>query len=183
MAEKSLITPEDLRKLVHYDPETGELQWRERSLEWFKSRRSCKVWNKRYSWKPCFNVPGSDGYGHGRVMGNNLLGHRVAWAVHFGKWPDGQIDHINGDRIDNRLCNLRVVEPGANSRNRKRTVLNTSGVAGVHFNKKQQVWIATINHNGRPVHLGCFKHFPDAVSVRKEAEVKYDYHPNHGRAA
>jgi len=181
MADKSLIAPEDLRKLIRYDSETGEMFWRERSREWFATNRSHVVWNTRYAGNRCFHKPDNRGYAGGKVVGHNLLGHRIAWALHHGKWPAAEIDHLNGDRMDNRIANLRAVNFGENCKNQKRSLRNTSGVTGVHFNRNLQVWIASIKHCGRAVHLGCFKNFADAVSARKAAEVTYGYHPNHGR--
>ena len=99
-----------------------------------------------------------------------------------GSYPPDQIDHINGDRADNRWTNLRHANNTENSRNTKIACNNSSGVTGVCFNKREQKWRAAIGNNGKVISLGDFDNFDDAVRARKEAEKLYNYHPNHGRS-
>jgi hypothetical protein len=183
MAKKPVLTPAELRKLVSYDAETGVFRWRPRAELWFESRRSFKVWNKSYAGEQCFHTPDTSGYATAVILGRLVSGHRIAWAIHYGEWPADQIDHINGDKLDNRIRNLRVVTALENSRNSKRPVNNTSGVVGVRYSKRLDRWLAAIGSGPTRQHLGCFTSFEDAVNVRKEAERKLGYHPNHGRAA
>lgn len=83
------------------------------------------------------------------------------------------IDHINTDaHYDNRKCNLRIVSRSENNRNKKIQKNNTSGVSGVHYNKTKDVWRATININKKHYQYD-FKSFEEAVSKRKEMELKY----------
>ena len=58
------------------------------------------------------------GYGRVKINGKSVLAHRLAWALHYGEWPDGAIDHINGIKTDNRLCNLRLATRAQNQQNR-----------------------------------------------------------------
>tara|TARA_R110001606_G_scaffold190822_1_gene338772 strand:+ start:384 stop:701 length:318 start_codon:yes stop_codon:yes gene_type:complete len=103
--------------------------------------------------------------------------------MHVGDWPADQIDHISGDRSDNRIENLREATQTENSRNMKTLANNMSGVMGVSWDKRERHWIATISDDNSSVRLGRFKSFEDAVAARKAAEVEYGYHPNHGRPA
>jgi len=101
--------------------------------------------------------------------------------IHSGKLIDGQIDHINGDRCDNRLLNLRVVSPQVNAMNRSNRSDNTSGCLGVCWHPSTQKWRARIKVMGKQKSLGLFAEKIDAICARKDAEKKYGFHRNHGR--
>jgi len=106
--------------------------------------------------------------------------HRLAWFYVHGVWPD-QIDHINHVRTDNRLVNLRSASEKENSTNIGRSKANTSGVTGVKWHKRDELWEAAINFNSKRINLGRFTDFNEAVKVRKQAEIMYGFHPNHGK--
>ena len=91
------------------------------------------------------------------------------------------IDHINGDPFDNRIDNLRLVTQRENSMNRRLSCNNKSGVIGVHYYSSRKQWQAQITSEGKKINLGRFDNFDDAVKVRKDAEIKYGFHENHGR--
>lgn len=107
--------------------------------------------------------------------------HRLAWFYVHGEWPNGEIDHINGVRDDNRLANLRVVTRTENLRNRGMSSHNTSGITGVSWNKERQQWVARINVNKRALHLGWYLSFNEAVKARQEAEERYGFTIRKGR--
>lgn len=109
--------------------------------------------------------------------------HHVAWAIVHGEFPPPgkQIDHINGVRDDNRIVNLRLVDQQGNSRNSAISSLNTSGVTGVLWLKREKLWRAEIKISGKRLELGYFRNKSDAVKARKEAEQYYGFHKNHGR--
>lgn len=186
MADKPLPTPHELRQLLTYNPETGDLIWRARTPEMFlrgTPEAACKMWNKKFSGKPAFTYVGLDGYLHGTIKPWRLPAHRVAWAIFHDAWPMGQIDHINGVRTDNRLANLRDVTVTENNRNCALRKTNRSGVTGVHFNRFCGKWTAQIRIDGKARHLGLFDSLQDAASARKSAEALIGFHPNHGRPA
>lgn len=172
-----------LRQLIRYEPETGRLFWLPRPREMFGSDRSWKIWNTRFSGKEALAVGKGNGYCYGAILSRNYLAHRVAWALATGAWPEEQIDHINGDRSDNRLENIRAVSNAENGKNTSIRVDNTSGVVGVSWSDRRSKWVAYINADSRRLPLGRFDSFEDAVAARKAAEVRYSFHPNHGRAA
>jgi hypothetical protein len=177
--ERSLpmsISVEQLKDLLNYDPETGHLFWRERPV----SSQADKTFNKRFAGVRAYEER-HKGYGRIKLLGKKYKAHRVAWAIHHGEWPELQIDHINGVRTDNRLENLRQATNRQNAMNRERPANNMSGVMGVTWDKIARKWISAICVNGKNTYLGCFDLFADAVSVRKDAETEYGFHPNHGR--
>jgi len=187
MTAKDLPTPATLRKLLSYDPGTGLMVWKRRSPEMFTdgsrytAEQVCTRWNTRFDGKPAFETATSLGYFGGRVFGKIYFAHRVAYAIHHGAWPHGQVDHISGVKTDNRIANLRDVSHSENLRNAAISSNNTSGACGVSWNVATSKWRAQIRRNREQKHLGTFDNFDDAVAARAAAEVKYGYHPNHGR--
>lgn len=180
MAEKTLLDPALLRQLLRYEPDTGLLFWHRRPVEMFPDKRAWKIWNTRYAGKEAF-TSGKDGYRNGRIFNRPFRAHRVIWAIFYGENPAMEIDHINGDRSDNRIDNLRHIAGAENQRNKSINKNNTSGFLGVCWDISRRKWSARIWADGGEVALGRFKAFDDAVAAREAAIVKYGYHPNHGR--
>lgn len=157
-----------LRQLLHYDPETGVVTWLKSTTNSVKAGR------------PVGNI-NAGGYIELRVAGHRTYAHRIAWALAHGTWPN-QIDHINGDRSDNRLCNLRHADFYTNARNRRRSQsVNKSGFKGVCFDKSRNKWIAQIEANHIKYHLGRFDTPEKAHEAYKEAAAKlHGIFANHG---
>lgn len=183
MPRKPLPTPEELRQLLRYEPETGRLYWLPRPSEMFKTERDTNAWNTRYAGREAFLSPHSDGYRQGRIHERKYLAHRVAYAIHHGEWPPEDIDHINGVCDDNRIENLRAVSRTVNNRNRNMQTNNKSGVNGVNWHKTAKKWMARIYLGGMQKSLGYFDSLDDAVAARKAAEVGHGYTERHGTAA
>jgi hypothetical protein len=184
MAKRPLPSIEALRQLLRYEPDSGLLIWGTALPSHFKfgtycQERVCRAWNAANSGKPALQYSSSDHYKHGSFLGTKVYAHRAILAMHLGRWPD-QVDHINGDKHDNRLCNLREVSARQNSMNTKIRRLSGSGVHGVCFRKQRGKWRARIKHLGKEVCLGHFDLVEDAIAARKQAEVLFGYHPNHG---
>ena len=114
------------------------------------------------------------------IGGTNYLCHRMIWLHQFGYEPKS-IDHINHDRSDNRLSNLREVSQQENLRNQTLSASNTSGVTGVSWNKALSNWRARIVVDYVTINLGSFVEFHEAVNARKNAEILYNFHENHGK--
>lgn len=186
MADKPLPTPEQLRQLLDYDPETGAMTWRARRPDTFPEGKmtrehNASAWNAQHAGKAAFLTKSGNGYLQGFVFNRKLFAHRVAWAMHYGKWPKQQIDHINGNGLDNRITNLRDVDNAENRKNQKRNSANTSGVMGVGPRPNGRRWRAEIKIGGKRLQLGTFDTFEEAVAARKSAEARLGFHPNHGR--
>lgn len=184
---KSLPPPKTLRKLLRYEPKTGLLFWCWRDVEMFSdgihtAGRSAAQWNAKHARMRAFTADNCGGYKHGKIFGRGHLAHRVIWAMQTGKWPDDQIDHINGIRHDNRLVNLRVVSNAENCRNQRLRCDNNSGAAGVNWNEPTGKWRARIHVAGKSIHLGLFIRRVDAITARASAEIVYGFHENHGSA-
>jgi len=185
MATKVLPTPEVLRQLLRYEPETGNLFWRDRGPEWFAdgceyAGRACKGWNTYHAGKAALTAISRKGYRHGRILYRAYMAHRVAWCIVHGVWPD-QIDHISGIKDDNRIENLRNVSNAENLKNQKIRSTNTSGFIGICWSKGRGKWQAQISVDSCQLHLGFFAHIADAVASRDAAEIEHGYHANHGR--
>lgn len=104
MATANFISLEELRRLVAYDPQTGHFQKRH--------------YDKRAKRKGAMGSKKSNGYLEASLKGRKYLLHRLAWFYVYGVWPSEVIDHINGEKSDNRICNLRDVTHTKNMQNR-----------------------------------------------------------------
>lgn len=116
------------------------------------------------------------GYRKVYLDGGVYYTHRLIWKLLYGEDP-AEIDHINGNRSDNRITNLRSVCHLENMRNTKKMSNNSSGVMGIYWLKDRSKWRASIGRES----LGDFDKLEDAAAARKQAEKEYGYHPNHGR--
>jgi hypothetical protein len=137
-----MVSPERLKELLHYDPETGVF-----------TRRIPRGAAKKG------RVAGSERYGRPRAMidGRQYLLHRLAWLYVHGSLPIDQIDHINGDTTDNRIANLREATPSQNTQNQRAAHSdNMSGFLGVSWEKDRGKWLARIFIDGEQKYLGRF---------------------------
>ena len=178
------MNPEWLRSILIYNPTTGDLVWKLRNADSFPGKPSYRSavagrWNKHRAGMVAGHI-GKTGYRVLCIEKRTCQAHRIAWAVHFGVWPTHQIDHINHDRSDNRLSNLREVTASENSRNRSLPRNNKSGLIGVHFHKPSGLWHARIFHGGQRHHLGAFDSPESAGLARRAESERLGYHPNHG---
>lgn len=123
----------------------------------------------------------SKGYYLGTFGGVTLFEHQIAWLLIHGEWCEGEIDHEDGNRLNNGPTNLRSVTGTENQRNKKLQTNNTSGAPGVSFDRRKGKWIARIGAGSNRLYLGQFDSFDSALFARKEAERELGYHENHGR--
>jgi hypothetical protein len=107
------------------------------------------------------------------------LAHRVVFKMVYG-YESTEVDHKDGDRLNNRPDNLMPADKGKNGRNQKLRCTNTSGVCGVNWNAQKRRWVAAIWGGGKRLRLGDFYSLEEATRVRKEAEKKHGYSPRHG---
>lgn len=181
-AKDGPVDPAVVRSLLRYYPDVGVLTWIPRPVEMFPNLRSARAWNARYADRRALDTDDGRGYRMGRLFRKSVYAHRAAWVVFYGEWPVGQIDHINGNKADNRIHNLRDVSGKQNSRNLPLRARNSSGVTGVCWVKRYGKYVAYISGPSGRVHLGYFANLDDASSARRAAEADNNYHENHGRA-
>jgi hypothetical protein len=112
------------------------------------------------------------GYRHITWMGKVQKAHRLIFMLHHGYMPQ-EVDHINGDRADNRIENLRAANRSENQCNRNLLANNTSGYSGVSWHKKSQAWVVRLMKNGKSYAIGYFKDLELAGLVSKEARSLY----------
>ena len=155
---KADLTAARLRELLHYDPDTGLFTWLTRSPAYFSSEMYAKTWNTKYAGKIAKGV--SNGYNSIRVIDYVYWAHRLAWLYTNGHWPTGEIDHINGIRLDNRLVNLRDVSRSTNQQNLKTRVGPNKtlplGVCKIHRDNLRRPYKAALTISGVTKHLGYF---------------------------
>jgi hypothetical protein len=118
-------------------------------------------------------VKNDEGYIIVTVMGARLRAHRVAWVWMTGRWPELDIDHINGDRSDNRFLNLRQATRSQNLQNAGLRLSNKTGHKGVHFCHERQKYVAQIKINKWPKVLGRFQTLEAAIEARQAAEKEF----------
>lgn len=155
MAER--MTVEQMRDLVSYDRATGKLIWKVR-LPYSRAQAGSVV-----------GTVSMHGYREFRAYNKMYKAHRVAWALENGVWPENDIDHINGDRTDNRIENLRPATRQQNTRNRKISARNKSGFKGVSWNAHSKKWMAFFSLDGKRKFLGRFDVPEDAHAVYRDA--------------
>jgi hypothetical protein len=151
------ITKELVLDRLDYNPESGLITWK-------------KVVRKQST---VGRVTGSldvSGYVQVNIGGGHVMkGHRIAWLFAYGDWPDGHIDHINGDRADNRIANLRVVTNAINCQNKRKPLpSNKSGYLGVSWSKNVKKWLASCMLNRKQYRAGYF----DDPEVAHQAYLK-----------
>ncbi len=169
-------TQDVLNSLLRYEPESGKLYWKERPHSMFPNVRASKVWNSRYAGTEAFTSYDAYGYRQGNIYNRRNKAHRVIMKMVHGEF-EGDVDHINGVRDDNRLENLRIVSRMDNLRNSTIRADNTSGCVGIDFRNATGKWRARIGSD----HVGVFPSYEEAVAARKLAERSLGYHINHGK--
>lgn len=162
MDDRELLELAELRETLSYDQESGEFCWLKTNS------------NVSMAGSIAGRSMNSDGYRQIVIAGRFYKAHRLAWFYVHGKWPD-QIDHINGDRTDNRLCNLRNVTSQQNTQNQRKPHRNNKlGLLGVVMRPNGR-YQAEIRVDGRKRYLGTF----DTPNEAGEAylRAKRDFHP------
>lgn len=147
-----------IRELLTYDPADGLFRWRE------------SVGSRARAG----DVAGStDATGYVQIVldGVKYFAHRLVWLHQFGDWPSDQIDHVNGLRSDNRLCNLRNATRSQNLANQGPRKDNSSGFKGVSFSARKAKWRAYIRQGGKQCHLGYFHSSDEAHVAYSRAAV------------
>lgn len=158
-----MITQEELKEYLHYNKETGVM---------FRNTDTPKL-------NPLFPLGSvaTNKYLLINFKGKRYRAHRLAWLYVYGAFPCGQIDHINGNRIDNKISNLRDVSRGENSKNKKIYKSNSSGVSGISWDKRSRKWSVNIKNKS----IGSYSCKLDAVATVIRCRKELNFHANHGR--
>lgn len=160
-----------LKEHLHYEPDTGV----------FTRKRAPQ---KMHIGSVAGWVDAKNGHRKVRINRTTYYAHRLAFLYMTGAMPNGFVDHQNGIRDDNRWTNLAVCADFyiSNARNQQTPKHNTSGCMGVKWKKGHCRWEVYIGGKDR-TYIGSSKDWFEAVCMRKSAENRFGYHPNHGRAA
>ena len=159
----------DLRALLSYDADTGEIRWL------VKRTQNAKA-----------NVGdlagGIDDHGYVRITvdGRKIRAHRLVYWL-MGQEPPHEVDHINGNRSDNRWVNLRRADHLMNAKNAAKRRDGNTPATGVGFMKACQKWRVRLNHRGKSIFIGLFDDLDQAMAARLNANRQYGFHENHGR--
>lgn len=153
--DQEKLTQEAVQRMFDY--KEGKLFWKVRPCN--KAKIGCEA-----------GMNGNNGYRMIVINGVKYLTHRLIYLYHCGYFPEKWIDHINRNRMDNRIENLREVSPTCNLRNAGNRKDNKSGIKGVSFIKNRNLWLACIQVSGKTIHLGCPECFLEAVCLRLAGE-------------
>jgi hypothetical protein len=163
-----ILSQAQLKELLHYDPITGVFTWKQ-----CRGRQSAG------------SVAGALCHGYIRIHldGKNYAAHRLAWLWVHGCWPENEIDHIDRNRANNSIQNLREATRGQNAQNMTLKAAASSRFRGVHFSASRAKWVAQIRINGRAKHLGIFENEIDAAAAAEAARVKHYTHSPFNQAS
>lgn len=146
----------EIKRILDYDADTGIFTYRERVA-------------RRIQVGDAAGSVNSEGYRHIRIFGRNCKAHRLAWFYMHGEWPAGIIDHINGQRDDNRIANLRAATRSQNLANSKPNRGDKAAPKGVRFIARNGKWSARIQKDGHSTFLGYFKTQEEAAEAYARA--------------
>jgi hypothetical protein len=153
-----LLTTERLRELIDYDPATGLFRWRVRRV------------GVRFDKSPGRSA--ENGYTQITVAGETHLAHRLAWLYMTGKWPKEQVDHIDGNRANNAIANLRECSARQNHWNKRTLSNNKSGLKGAWYNKHDKCWQSAIVVDGVWKRIGRFRTAEEAHAAYCKAAAE-----------
>lgn len=162
-----MITQAELKSVMRYCHKTGVFIWRKNP-----GKNNLKG-------KQAGSVSGK--YANLRISGKSYKAHRLAWLYVYGNMPKGQIDHIDHNSLNNRIDNLRDVSASDNAKNRRITKTNRTKIHGVFWRERLDRFEVSIKIDQKIIYLGVFSHIFDAACARKSAELKFNFHPNHGK--
>lgn len=162
------LTQDYLKSILHYDPDTGVFTWLK------KLSNNTKV----------MGVAGTiaqDGYVKIRINSQGYPAHRLAWFYFYGTFPQEQLDHINLNRSDNAIKNLRIASHSDNQRNKKISKSNKSGYKNVSWCARAKKWKVGLKVNGKSIHFGYFSDVNDAnIAATNARNLMHGEFSNHG---
>lgn len=174
-----------LRECFSYDPATGHMVWLKRPESHFPTLKGVNIFNAQQAGKKagCANA-GRFGHSYLKVRVNKRLHlcHRLAWVWMNGDIPNlMEVDHIDGNTLNNSIANLRLVTSGGNSKNMRRQKGVKAPHPGVYWYDRLNGYMVQITSDGKVIHLGVHRSLDSAIAARKQAEKDLGFHKNHGR--
>lgn len=167
-----MLTFERANELLRYEPSSGKLFWKKKTAQRIKVGDEAGTLCKNSGYRMVF------------INRKGYLVHRIAILLATGACdPSKEVDHIDHDRVNNRLNNLRIVDHVNNMRNLSLRETNKTGVIGVslkYTRTGELRYSANIMVNRKSINLGIFDTIEEAAAAREEANIKYGFHPNHG---
>jgi len=161
MSRKAKPIPPEIVDYLDYNPETGVFTWKIATTNTVKVGQEAGTLTKK-------------GYRHIKFKGEKYGSHRIAYFIYHGVDPSGKrIGHIDGNRSNNKIDNLRLATHSENLRNRSFQKNNKSGVVGVVWYKRHKKWMAYVNIMRKKIYLGYFDDIEEAKAARIAAEKKY----------
>lgn len=162
------VTAEYVRSRLDYNPETGEFTWRAKP----GSGHYARAFNTQYAGTTA-GTRSWNGYIRIALPGASYSAHRLAWLHFYGEWPpeDMRIDHIDRNRVNNRISNLRLATNSQNRMNSGLFANNTSGFKGVQFDRSFGKFVARLRVDGRDRYVGCFDRAEDAAQAYRSAAI------------
>lgn len=166
LRDRRAFTAKEAGQFISYEPDTGLIRWKVRIMCYGGGRSAGEVAGSS-----------KDGYIQVKLFGRFYRAHHLAWLLHTGQWPHPSmdVDHIDRNRSNNKISNLRIATRGQNNLNTSSRRTSASGYRGVCKSKNK--WLARIGFEGKIIHLGMFEYAEDAYMARIEAEKKY--YPDH----
>jgi hypothetical protein len=167
MTKPRIVTEEDLQGMVRrFDLVDGKIYYKETYTS--RAIKGLEAGN-------------TDGRGYRvvKIKGRMFRAHRIIYYLHYGVWPgDFQIDHMDGDKLNNKPENLRLVTSEQNSRSYRKPYKNpTSKYRGVCWNTRANKYMAQIVHNNKNIYLGCFTCEKEAALAYNIAADRYEFNP------
>jgi len=153
-------TQAEVKARLHYDETTGVFTWLASGRRVSAGMRAGSVTNK--------------GYIRIKINAFPYPAHRLAWLYVHGEWPSTVVDHIDNDKLNNRISNLRLATHSQNCANQKRRITNKSGFKGVSLKTGLDRWQAVFRREGKNHYLGSFKTKEEAYAVYCDAISKVD---------
>ena len=162
------LTAEIARDLLSYDPDTGLMTWKARPRQYFKREKDVAWWNGKYAGTVAGTMDGR-GYLQVTIFAKLYLTHRLIWLMETGSWPSDDIDHVNGNRTDNRLSNLREATRRQNCANQRARKV---GLKGAYYKPANRKWQSAIRIDGKQFYLGLYDSEQEAHAAYMEASIK-----------
>ena len=154
-----MLNQEELKRILNYNDTTGVFTWK------ISPKYDVKIGDVAGNYH--------NGYYRVTIKRKKYLTHRLAWLYVYGEFPKGDLDHIDNDRGNSRINNLRIADRVTNGYNRKKPINNKSGIKGVHWSKIDKKWIVKIGVNKQKLYIGLFEDLELAELVAQEARAKY----------